>query len=92
MHDLCRAANDRIASSNRSGEIEWIVVGGGMKLVYTAQFERENTLRVNSTTEQERRRCVPTGAGDQGRNGLGGCYIDETACGKGVTYRWVCPR
>jgi hypothetical protein len=57
LHDTARSYNDRIAQTTRAGEIEWIVVGGNLKLVHTERFERENGLRMRSGAEQERRRA-----------------------------------
>lgn len=55
LHELARTYNDRIAQSGRDGEIQWIVVGNGLKLIYTEDFERRNGLRMRSGAEQERR-------------------------------------
>lgn len=58
LHDLVAAANARIAASPRAGEIEWIVSGNNMKLIYTERFEKENGMRMRSGAEQERRRAA----------------------------------
>jgi len=55
LHDLARQYNDRIAQSDRAGEIEWIIVSGNLKLVHTQRFEKENGLRMKSGAEKERR-------------------------------------
>lgn len=55
LYDLASQYNDRIAQGPRAGEIEWIIIGGNMKLVHTERFEKENGMRMRSTLERERR-------------------------------------